>query len=239
MVTSHPRPVIFQSAKEKVLQRGSFIYITGCDGTGKTTQSALMLQKLRRQGVEPRHLWLRFPFLTSIPLLAYARWRGYSHYEEIVSEVGKSVRHGYWDFEQSWLLRAFLPWFMVVDVLIAAIRKVYIPLWQGQTIVCERFALDTAIDLSIGLSEPEFIHKMPGKLFLQVIPDLDRIAVLDLSDQLARHRRHDLASDRRLAQRLSSYREMAEAAGLGMISTDQPIEDVFDAVVRQIEKPIL
>lgn len=236
MVTSHPDSIGPQTLKQRILKRGRFIYITGCDGTGKTTQAALMMQKLRNQGDDPLHLWLRFPFLTSIPLLAYARWRGYSHYEEIISETGTLIRHGYWDFDRSWLMRTFLPWFLLVDVAIAALRKVYWPLWCGETIVCERFAIDTMIDLAIGLSDPEFIRKTPGKLFLRIVPDLESVVLLDLSEQVARNRREDLLSDQRLTQRLSSYRDAAEFAGLTMVSTDRTIEQVFDEVVRRVRE---
>lgn len=236
MVTSHPESIAAQSFKERILKRGRFIYITGCDGTGKTTQAALMMQELRKQGKVPFHLWLRFPFFSSIPLLAYARWRGYSHYEEIVTETGALARHGYWDFDQSWLLRTFLPWFLLFDVIVAAATKVYWPLWCGETIVCERFAIDTMIDLSVGLSDPEFMHKVPGKLFLRVIPNLESVVLLDLSSATARDRRPDLVSDQRLTQRLDNYRQAAQSAGLRMVSTDQPVEEVFAEVLRRVER---
>jgi len=234
MVSSHPNSIGARTLKQRILKRGRFIYITGCDGTGKTTQAALMMQRLRNLGEDPLHLWLRFPFLTSVPLLAYARWRGYSYYEEIISETGNLIRHGYWDFDRSWLLRIFLPWFLLIDVAIAAVRKVYWPIWCGETIVCERFAIDTMIDLSVGLADPDFIRKVPGKLFLRIVPDLKSIVLLDLSEQEARSRREDLVSDQRLTQRLSSYREAAKIAGLTMVSTDRSIEQVFDEVVRRI-----
>ena len=70
-----------------------FIYITGCDGTGKTTQTRLLLEQFRLQGVKAKQVWIRFPFLLSLPLQAYARWRGLSW-----NEQSNGGRHGYWCF---------------------------------------------------------------------------------------------------------------------------------------------
>src|SRR5690606_9788348 len=113
---------------------GRFIYITGCDGTGKTTQANLLLKHLEAAGGRPRHLWLRFPFFLTLPLLVYARLRGFSWYEE-----HDGVRQGYWNFRRSWVLRTLFPWVLLVDATLAAVVKVHLPLWMGRTIVCERF----------------------------------------------------------------------------------------------------
>src|SRR5687767_9986185 len=100
-----------------------FLYLTGCDGTGKTTQADLLCAWLKQRSIQPRRVWLRFPFIFSLPLLAYARWRRLSWYE-----VVEGVRHGYWDFRTSILLKALFPWCLLLDAALAAVVKVYLPL---------------------------------------------------------------------------------------------------------------
>ena len=95
-----------------------FIYITGCDGTGKSTQARLLLAQLKASGIKARHLWLRYPFFLSLPLLAYARLRGYSWREKT-----GDMEYSYWDFHRSWLMRTIFPWALLLDAALATKKK--------------------------------------------------------------------------------------------------------------------
>jgi thymidylate kinase len=212
MVTSHP---------ESVEQRPRFIYICGCDGTGKSTQARLLLARLRSLGIWPRHLWLRFPFLLSLPLLAYARWRGYSWHEE---DAG--VRHGYWDFRHSWALRTLLPWTLLADALLAAIYRVAIPLWLGNTIVCERFVLDMLVDIAVAIGDDSLHHRLPGRLYPRLVPRGAASIVLDLDAAAIRERRADLRSDRRLEARLGMFRRLSADRSLRILSSTMPVAEL-------------
>ena len=208
------------------VKRPLFVYITGCDGTGKSTQSNLLMQQLQADGVAPRHLWLRFPFLLTTPLLAYARLRGFSW-----SEDHGSVLHGYWDFRKSWLLRLLFPWVLLLDAAWAALRHVYIPLWQGETIVCERFVLDMLVDMSLAFGKD--MHRMiVGKLFLRLLPQQTHIIILDLDADTVRTRRADLNLDKRLAERLAAFRRLSADLNLTECSSQMSIQDL-NQVIQQ------
>jgi thymidylate kinase len=195
-----------------------FIYITGCDGTGKTTQARLLMEQLGAQGRCPVHVWLRFPFLFSLPLLMFARWRGYSWHED-----HEGVRHGYWDFRSSWLLRTMLPWLLLIDAWIAAVRKIYLPLWRGRTIVCERFALDMLVDLAVAFGDDGIHRKLPGRLYKHLIPRGAIVAVLDLDAETARVRRPDLQTDHRLELRLTMFRQICQDLALPMLASTMSV----------------
>lgn len=202
-----------------------FFYVTGADGTGKTTQTDRLLADLSSQGMSPRRLWLRFAFFTSIPLLAYARWRGYSWHE-----ADGDVIQGYWDFTQSWLLRVLLPWLMLIDAASAALFRIYLPLWLGHTIVCERFSLDMVADLEIALKDPDFHTKLPGRLFPTLIPKNSSVILLDGEPEIVSQRRADLMFDRCLPERLATYRRLADSFAYPILSSGNSIEDVYQAI---------
>jgi thymidylate kinase len=205
-----------------------FIYITGCDGTGKTTQSRLLIEQLQRQGIKVRHVWLRFPFLFSAPLLAFARWRGYSW-----SEVHGQVRHGYWDFRRSWLMRTVFPWILWLDAAIAAIWKIHIPLWFGDTIVCERFVLDMLVDLAVAYEEPLFFSRLPGKWYMNLLPGRTHVVILDLDAETIRLRRLDLMSDHQLDRRLQTFMQLCQVGQLPVLSSRTDIQ-VLNQSIRKL-----
>lgn len=212
-------------------QQPRFIYLAGCDGTGKTTQAQLLLADLQARQVKAGRLWLRFPFFFCLPLLAYARWRGCSWYEEM-----GGTRHGYWGFRGSWLLRVIFPWLLLLDAALFTIAQVYLPLRLGKTIVCERFVLDMLVDLSLALDDPGFPGRLPGKLYPALLPRRATIAVLDLDARTIRRRRSDLQGDKRLEARLEAYRQLAAGSSYPMFSTQKSPLEINQYIWELIER---
>ena len=205
------------------------IYITGADGTGKSTHTKLLLKALRSSGKSCSHLWLRFPFLLSYPFLAFSRLRGYSWHEQ---ENGH--KHGYWSFQDSLLMREVFPWVYLIDAMIASLVRLRIPLWLGRTIVCERFVLDMLADVMVALNNPGFIHTLPGRAFLRVLPTCTEVIILDLDLHSIRKRRRDLQRDKRLECRIEAFRRIAEVGSFDLVSTMPSVEESSKAIRRQL-----
>lgn len=208
---------------------GDFVYVTGCDGTGKSTQARLLLEHYHNQATPVRHLWLRFPFFLTMPLLAYARLRGLSWYEE-----RNGVRQGYWDFRRSRLLRLLLPWLLLIDASVAALVKVFWPLWRGETIVCERFVFDMLVDLALAFDEPNFHRKTPGRFFLRLLPRQAHCAILYLDVETLRARRSDLELDRLLSARLDAFQRLAHDLHLPMLSSRLSVDRVNQEILKLV-----
>jgi thymidylate kinase len=206
-----------------------FIYITGCDGTGKTTQAKMLLDLLSTQGIKTDHVWLRFPFLFSIPFLIYARLRGFSWYE-----TNNGIRHGYWDFRSSWLLRTFLPWFLLIDAALTALIKIYLPLWIGRSIICERFVLDMIVDLMVAFADFSFHRRVPGKFFLGLLPPQSKVFLLDLDAHTIIQRRPELETDRNLIDRLKFYRILVGDLSLQVFSSRLPTKQINSLIFEAI-----
>jgi len=241
----HKKSVSLPTANEYCVPAiARFIYVTGCDGTGKSTQVEKIMQRLADAGKEPIHLWLRFPFLLSLPLLAYARLAGFSVNEQI-----GDTTYGTWHFNRSWLLRTFLPWVLLIDTALFALWKVHLPLllWRitdhaDRVIVCERFALDTLVDLAVGLNvadtkNGQFFERLPGRLFRYLLPKNASITFLDLDATTARARRPDLIHDQRLETRLQAFRNLAavlknSSLDFKMLSSLLPIDELNREIIE-------
>jgi hypothetical protein len=205
----------------------SFYYITGADGTGKSTQATLLIGYFSRNGIHSKRVWLRFPFFFSIPLLAFARWKGYSWHE-----VSNEVDHGYWDFSRSGFLKRLLPWTYFIDAIWAALWKVYLPLLCGGNIICERFVLDMLVDLSIAFKDLSLIDRLPGRLFFHLIPHNAHIVILNLDQGTVCSRRDNLRLDRALAGRLQAYSYLANYLKLVVIDGHPTISLVQEEILN-------
>lgn len=223
METSNPIPV------GNFLNSSNFIYITGCDGTGKTTQARLTIERLTDQGVRPVHVWLRYPFFLSIPLLIFARLRGYSWHEKT-----NGFHHGYWDFRSSWLLRTIFPWTMLIDATLAYLRKIIIPLLVRKTIICERYVLDMLVDMGIAIGETHIHQQLPGRLLLYLIPPGSKIFILDLDIESILQRRSDLITDHQLQLRLDMFYKLAEDLSIPLLSSQINPHELNSKIFQKI-----
>jgi hypothetical protein len=214
--------------KSAALRPPTFIYLAGADGTGKSTQAGLLLGRLDQLGISCRHLWLRFPFLFSLPLLAYARCRGYSWHE-----VTGGIGHGYWEFRHSWLLCRLLPLTVLADAALASLFVVYLPLWTGITIVCERYVLDMLVDLSIATGIL-MADSWALRSLLKLLPAGALVIGLTAPENLVASRRPDLEHDRRLGTKLSTYEEVFEALVCPVIPTADSVFRVHERVFQLV-----
>jgi thymidylate kinase len=205
------------------------IHLAGADGSGKTTQAKAILVRLEQQGIPVRQVWLRFPQLFCVPFLIYARVCGYSRYEVI-----NGNEHGYWDFADSWIMVNVFPWALWLDTLLFSLVKIYLPLWRGNTVVCDRFITDIVADLLTGIEDPRFDERRVGRLFWALLPAGTRIVICDLETEVARQRSPELKGDRTHPRRRQVYLNLARRHNLPVISTLEPVETTTTRLLQVI-----
>jgi len=184
-----------------MIQKPMFICITGIDGVGKTTHVNLILEHLRKKGIKCQYKWLRFHHLFSLPLLAFCRVAGYTR----VSTLGGSQKCSYHEFYKSRLISTIYPWILFFDTLLFTTIKVYIPMFFGTSIVCDRFVYDTLIDVAVATKDYEIYRKHVGKLFLKLIPKNAHFVMLNLDKSTIFSRRPELRDDNTFDERYSLY----------------------------------
>ena len=57
------------------------IFFVGVDGAGKTLYANMLLEELKRRGVDCRHVWSRYNNYLSKPLLGLTRLTGHNYKE--------------------------------------------------------------------------------------------------------------------------------------------------------------
>ena len=181
------------------------ICLIGPDGAGKTTQAMLLIKKLKEIGYKYEYKWIRFLHFISLPVLALARLMGLTEIQTLPD--GKKI--GYHYFYKSKLISTLYPLTLFLDMLLAIIFKIYIPIKiQKKRFVCDRFIYDTLVDLMIDLKNPEFINSKVAKIFLKLIPR-DCLTILLIAPyEKIKERRIDLKFDKSLRKRVEMYMKL-------------------------------
>ncbi|ACJ17347.1 Hypothetical protein TON_1856 [Thermococcus onnurineus NA1] len=206
------------------------ICIIGPDGTGKTTQAKMLIEKLREMGYEYEYRWMRFHHFISLPVLALARLMGLTEIQTLPD--GRKI--GYHHFYRSKLISTVYPITLYLDMLLAMIFKIYIPLKvQRKRLVCDRFIYDTLVDLTIDLDNIEFDNSKTAKKFLKLIPR-DCLTILLIAPyEKIKERREDLKFDKYLRKRIETYMELKKRfPQLVTIDASSEVEKVHNQIVE-------
>jgi thymidylate kinase len=211
-------------------QKPMFICITGIDGVGKTTHVNLIIEHLRKKGIKCQYKWLRFHHLFSLPLLAFCRVAGYTR----MSALGDSQKCSYHEFYKSRFVSAVYPWILFFDTFLFTTIKVYIPMFFGTSIVCDRFVYDTLIDLAVATKDHEIYKKPVGKLFLKLIPKNARFVMLDLDKSTIFSRRLELKDDLTFDERYALYQDFVNLFRIDVVDNDDNIASINKLIISNV-----
>jgi len=195
-------------------------YITGPDGSGKTSYLKEVERKLIEQNKKYKHIWIRSPKITSKPLMLLCRITGLTKYKVI-----DGVKYGKHEFYRSKFVSWLYPILQYIDFRI----KWYLEkrkLKKSEIALFDRHAIDTLIDIMVDTGKIVLHKKRLGKAFIRLIPKNTSIIVMDTKEAIIRSRKKDTLHDEHLAQKVNAYREVSESLGLKVIDNNRPYEEV-------------
>ncbi len=207
-----------------------FICITGIDGVGKTTHVNLIIEHLRRKGIKCQYKWLRFHHFFSFPLLAFCRVMGYTR----VSTLGDSQKCSYHEFYKSRFISSVYPWILFVDTFLFTTVKVYIPMFFGISIVCDRFIYDTLIDLAVATKRTDIHKEFVGKLFLKLIPKNAHFVMLSLEKSIILLRRPELKNDLTFDERYALYEDLSSQFNIDVEENRGSMSQVNCSIINRL-----
>lgn len=209
------------------------ICISGPDGTGKTTQVNLLINKFREKGIEYEYKWLRFHHFFSLPVLGIARLIGLSE----VKELKNGDKIGYHYFYKSKIISKIYIISMYVDTLLFTLIKVHIPMkFFKSNIACDRFIYDTLIDLIISTRNNNILHSTVGKSFLRLVPNNSKFLILIADENTLKKRREDISIDKTINLKIKLYKKLANELEIPIINAGSSIENINLQILRSLNE---
>lgn len=199
------------------------IYITGIDGSGKSTVSEHLASSLRKKGYHVDVMWLRFNHVLSKPFLGLCRLLGYTKYE-----THDGIRVGYHNFHRSTLISYIFIALQYLD----AIRAKYwhiLPKYRkdNTVIILDRYIYDILIDIAVDTRMPHLLSSSIGRKFKNIMPKDSRTILVKRSLPETLKVRPEGKVDRNFESRFRHYEELSNEKTLTVIENNGSLENLL------------
>lgn len=196
------------------------IYITGIDGSGKSTVSEHLANTLRKRGYHVNVMWLRFNHVISKPFLGLCRLLGYTKYE-----THDGIRVGYHNFYRSTLISYTFIALQYLDAIRAKYLHILPKYGKDNTIiVLDRYIYDILIDIAVDTRISHLLSSSIGRKFKNIMPE-DSITILvkrSLPEILKV--RPEGKVDRNFEARFLHYEELTNEKNLSVIDNNGTLD---------------
>lgn len=190
-------------------------YITGPDGSGKTTYLKELELYFSNKGIVSEYIWLRSPKIFSKPLMAYCRLVGLTK-----CTIINGIKYGRHEFYRSKYVSKLFPWLQLIDqkIKICLVNKAF---KSSPVILLDRFSLDTLADLMVDTKNFDLHKTYVGRSFINSIPQGTNIIVLSVREEFIRDRKLDTRFDQTIADRIKAYRVLSDELNLKVVDNNK------------------
>jgi thymidylate kinase len=209
------------------------IYITGIDGSGKTTLAKNLEASLQNTERKARYFYARhFPILM-LPLKFLARatflhgTSQFGNYKVYIEKKKSQAR------KHRWLARfyAFI-WF--VDYFLLTYIRLFPHFVTRRSLILDRYFFDTVINMCIMLDLPESKFLRLVNIFAKLFPSPEFVFYLDLPATVAFQRKDDIQSLQYLEERQECYRVLVRVQRWITIDATRTVDQVKAEVLSHL-----
>ncbi|MBI5056323.1 MAG: hypothetical protein HZB61_06900 [Nitrospirae bacterium] len=225
------------------MNRGYLIVLIGIDGSGKTTQAKLLIENIRKKGIEADYVWSRWEPSLLRPLIK--RWKKTAVKDVVKSNSDSSEMK---KKKQKLLVNPIfrLLWlgFFFMDYSIQIFMKVRIRLLKKRLIISDRIFYDSMIDQAINLTDRnDWLLNNLNSFWMKILfPVPDLVIYIDCPADIAFLRKPDEGVDiNYLTERRRLYLQLSEQYGWITINGASPVDEIAveinDNVCKRLHIP--
>lgn len=203
---------------------GNLICFIGLDGSGKTTMANITLEMLQNQGIRCKTVWAKFGLTTLSKILGVFK----------IDRSAKSCPANPYlpQFQSSVGMRLYVQ-YLLLEHWMRLLVNVRIPMVLGKTVICDRYYLDTVVDLVVTFGytyedATRMVRFMPG------LEKPDTVFYIKISPEKAIARKQDIYDITYLENRYKVYSLLAQDLNLIVLDGNRPIEDLKSEILMRI-----
>jgi len=203
------------------------LFLSGVDGSGKTTHARLLSAYLRRRGINNVLIWMRWFAFSSYPLLALCR----------MLRLTKRTKFSVIPLRLYWLYKPIAILWMHL-ILLDYLLYVFITLTfnRGKVVIADRFMLDVFVDVAYD-THLNPIRYVVGKFFLLLLYQLMKKGLLKgvimiVDEDVVFARRRDIPGKAYVTFRIPVYLALASWLGIPVINGSDDIVKNFLRIIK-------
>jgi thymidylate kinase len=202
------------------------ITLCGLDGSGKTTQSTMLMDYFKKNQIKSKYVWLRAPERLTLPISLFFKSIGIS--KGLVTDSGK--RKGVTDLSNHITLQKIWKFFLLLDLKFVSSYKIFSELKKNDILIVDRYVIDTLVDLVIDTKDESVIDSI-GSKFLKLIPKNSKIFFLDVNPQVSFDRNHEENLEI-LEFRRKLYLKISKICNMIVIDSSKSIDDIHNEILK-------
>ncbi len=211
------------------MSSGYLIVFTGMDGSGKTTQANLLVEGLKKDGVEVSYVWCRWEPFFLRPLVKKLKKDASRNQENTNYNINTLKER-----KRKFLKYPIIQWlwlgFFFIDYGLQIFKKIRVRLFKKQIIVSDRIFYDSLVDQVIGLGENKrwLLNSLNSFRMRIIFPKPDMVFCIDCPEEVAFSRKHDIFTPNigYLKDRRKLYLELVDKYEWIKIDGTLPVDEI-------------
>lgn len=205
------------------------ICLSGIDGSGKSTYCKALVRAFGECEIKVKYLWNRGGFSRNLELFKkMVRWLfpnsvPHPHETEKKRNMFRNT-----NIQNIWTLM------VICDLIIHNFFSIKLPLIFGKVIICDRYIIDTFVDLAERFSCFDLDRTLIGKILIRLSPNPDISYLLEINSENALKRKRDVFPKEVLAKRNKLYHRLADRFGYDLKDVNRPLRTVKNEIVNEI-----
>lgn len=206
------------------------IVLSGLDGSGKSTQTILLAERLRAEGIPAEPVWNRWKPAASAVFISLAR-----RYLKAREKVKEGDYRGFTDAKRRKMrsgLKRSVWQAMAWGEYAAQVRaRLFAHRLKGTTILCDRYVYDTLVDIAINFSvSPLALADLMDHPLLSLFPKPAVVVFIDIDPATGASRKSDGTPAAYLADRRPYYASLARMLNAPIVDGGSSVESVASAI---------
>lgn len=204
------------------------IAIMGPDGSGKSSISKTVVEKLSTESPNVMYVWCRFESkLLGFLLRANSKVAGFQgDFRESYEARSENKSRLLTNSPLKWLYLSFI----VISYMMDLSRKVARPLSAGHLIISDRYIYDTIVDLwaDFGMKDKYLSFFIP--MLVNIAPSPRFVFWVDVPEEISMKRKNDVPNIEYVAIRRKGYELLSQRIAAIRLDGTQPIEANADRI---------